>query len=419
MHHKTCMFKSVVCAYVAVLMTLAFVENASARMFWLKICGKWRTEYADAYMGDAVKGNGETDYPAKHASIWFEGEWHVPNYTGCTDYIQVDTEEVYTPYICTRFVRDNNRVYYAQPLQNGTETPNFKNKFACFGFYYYPSNFSLGQQVTEPFIVTHGYYSKIGPTIGQMMAKANALDIPANASFRVVAGDQMGVGYADDLNVKLRYNPASTDPNHKFPGAHELAGHPNGDLPVKSGGASVFMHGSNCGVEDSRDLCKCYGGHSHCLQSHEKIRCAEFEGWAHFIAAVLFNNRNQGDGEFGAYRDTLFPPGNIPADVVTFPWSLDLYDSVKWDETYCNVGPPSYAPQPDRGTEWDWLTFFWQLWDSGEKINISQIHDIWPVEGSGGSSVYWSNIDSNAANILNIDELDHFRDMADNNGVDH
>ena len=86
-----------------------------------------------------------------------------------------------------------------------------------------------------------------------------------------------------------------------------------------------------------------------------------------FISTELFNFRDGGDGFFGSYRDTRFPNGKYP-DIWEFaPWGVDTTDSVRWMENNC-------TPWADRGVEWDWLTFFRQVWSLGpDRISIAEL----------------------------------------------
>lgn len=415
---------SMMIPFAASLATLSFADNASAgNKFNLKVCGKWRSQYVDGNMGeDVYSSTSELDRAALYAAyeITQAGSPVSSGYldaNGCTPYFEAEDGLQYKIEQKTRFLRTTNRKYYSQPIQNGTgNDPDFADWLLSYVNYYTPSGHSTGQNVTFNKVVGANFHSQVGPVIGQMLGNANALNIPSDTTFHVVGGDDITVGYRGEGNVGLTWVPGgSATTDDKFHLGHELTGHPVGDLKVKAGGARVYLHGSNCGYTDSDQYCQCIGGYDHCIQSKEYIRCAEFEGWAQFIATFLFNHRDEDDGYFGAYRDTLFPASyGVPNNRKNAPWSLDAYDSYKWDEENCDGDST-----PNYGTQWDWLTFFWQVYDSGEQINISQLHAIWPTEGAAGSSVYWANIISSANSVLGTNEYLHFEAMGEDNGVDH
>ncbi len=80
-----------------------------------------------------------------------------------------------------------------------------------------------------------------------------------------------------------------------------------------------------------------------------------------------------------------------------------------------------------RGVEWDWLIFFWQLWTDGDdRLDISEIKDIWPDNSSPDSEYNWTNtsgtsITSSAMSYLGggSDEYQNFLDKGGDAGVDH
>jgi hypothetical protein len=401
-------------AAVPALTFFLFSETAFAgNEFHLKICGKWRSQYTDGQVNaDVYDSNSQLDRPALYAgyTILRGTTVVISGYldgNGCTPYFDAEDGVTYKIQQHSKFLRSTNRIVYVQPVQSGP-SPIFNNWFLKFQKYYTPSGHSSGEYDTHDNYITTSFHSQLGPIVGQMLSKANALDIPSSTIFHVVGGDSFGnAAYCGSQNIRF-----SSFPQKKFQMGHEF-GHAIGDL------YDVDLTGTNCRsyVDTTNRLCRRYVSSDpygvntkHVLQASELIECAEEEGFAHFISTVIFNNRDDGDGYFGAYYDTLM--SESPDVVVWAPWSCDVYDSVKWDEDICGANA-------NHGAEWDWLTFFWQIWDDGEQINISQIHDLWTKDGDPASAHYWTNILSNASTELNGDEYDHFYYMGDDNGVNH
>lgn len=107
---------------------------------------------------------------------------------------------------------------------------------------------------------------------------------------------------------------------------------------------------------------------SHCLQSREYFNSSLNEGWSHFIAANLFNNRTQSDGVFGYYKAFLNPGASTP---IPPPVIANVHTAYYFQDQYC--------PAASRGIELDWMAFFYALNNTGGayKFTFSDIANVY------------------------------------------
>lgn len=108
----------------------------------------------------------------------------------------------------------------------------------------------------------------------------------------------------------------------------------------------------NVGSGETTDLCRCDHVTSanglHCMQSKESISVAFVEGFAHYTAARMFND--PGLCSFSYYKEFLDESGTLTAP----PVAMNCAEPVAWLEQYgCD--------KTDHGSEYDWLTFLWNV----------------------------------------------------------
>jgi hypothetical protein len=121
---------------------------------------------------------------------------------------------------------------------------------------------------------------------------------------------------------------------------------------------------SNYSLNSTLPICGCAhvtseADRSHCLQSQEGISAAQSEGYAHFIATAILNGtESSGDFRcrFNYYKQFGWFPGPSapePAFVQEPPVAIDCEFPMLWLANNC--------PAAERGTEIDWLIFYWNL----------------------------------------------------------
>jgi len=88
------------------------------------------------------------------------------------------------------------------------------------------------------------------------------------------------------------------------------------------------------------------------MQSLEISFAAQIEGFAHFFAALAWNDKTGPDCPFNYYKQFnafLF----FGTAVVQPPVHLDCKEVVMWRDTFCF--------QAQGATEYDWLNFLWNV----------------------------------------------------------
>jgi len=162
------------------------------------------------------------------------------------------------------------------------------------------------------------------------------------------------------------------DLQYKYVLAHE-AGHV---VQLLGSGRARYNHDGNpYDNEASKEpLCKCEdivvtSNKKHCLQSRETTAVAQNEGFAHFVAAKLFNDAAGDDCGFNYYKEFK---ASATKKVTGPPNNIDCRNPVTWRNEHCpdnNV----YA-----GTEYDWLQFLWNLNAVGDNTStVNDIYEIW------------------------------------------
>jgi hypothetical protein len=120
---------------------------------------------------------------------------------------------------------------------------------------------------------------------------------------------------------------------------------------------SFGMLASSYDTQDSPpDMCSCkhvtVANSHHCLQSREFTTAAQAEGWAHALAARSFNNDSQNDCTFSYYKEWF-----TGVSTMSPPVTVDCTTKFTFTERFC--------PAADRGSELDWLNFYWQVGTKG------------------------------------------------------
>lgn len=127
----------------------------------------------------------------------------------------------------------------------------------------------------------------------------------------------------------------------------------------------------------------------HCMQSLELPNAAQTEGFANFISARTWNNKEEGDCRYAYAKNVLapecppgLPPGQCqPPDpttvaelaaeygvdvasrwtVIQAPVAIDCADATRWRNTWCVDPAIATDDISSFATELDWTQFFWAL----------------------------------------------------------
>ncbi|MFC1482563.1 hypothetical protein ACFL51_02030, partial [Myxococcota bacterium] len=192
------------------------------------------------------------------------------------------------------------------------------------------------------------------------------------------------------------------------------------DGPIRLQNDSYSYH------EPTTRACRCdhvtSSNQLHCLQSKEYAHAARIEGFAHFWASVAFNNRFDGDGVFVHGKEFFEPDydqnGN-PLEtgiIISPPIYVNLTEKVRWMDNNCNLN------SIDRGTEWDWLLFFWALWTSPIQEALFNVADIalifhnLPVPQVDAT---WANLEQTVLATFTGEQYELFTEEGEYCGVDN
>ena len=223
-----------------------------------------------------------------------------------------------------------------------------------------------------------------------------------SAYYKFAVAHELGHG------VQYSRGVASPDPRNQYSGSADEDGNWVDDTSLAPNDPSTSSAYCKCAHVDPDD-----GSRAHCFQSREWTREAMGEGYAHFFASALFNDR-PADGQFNP-RDCWFaypkqgydwfPIGNdvmflaVDDTPPVFHMCANVKPGVKpeypvtpfpWMDNLCNPGEED--DDEDVGVERDWLSFFWHLYadDLGAPDDKRfSIEDILATFGEGDGNYHF------------------------------
>ena len=203
---------------------------------------------------------------------------------------------------------------------------------------------------------------------------------------------------------EMWFNPAASQIGYRYVMVHEL-----GHLLARKLDANTS---SSKNYNASTTTCGPAAGHQMTTKEHSSA--AAVEGFAHYYAAVAFNNTSQSDCAFmynkaqdfdktAGMGFDFFAPGSISCEGSPV-WNLAVVDARDYLGDMCS-GTLSH-----RANELDFLRFFWDL-DTDEGLSFGEIANLldranprnWNAVGSNGSpNNPWDRIVSAAAITGNL-----------------
>jgi hypothetical protein len=218
----------------------------------------------------------------------------------------------------------------------------------------------------------------------------------------------------------------------KFVVAHEL-GH-------------FFQHSSqgtllvNYDSDDVNPLCACRHvppvDARHCIQSLETVASSQSEGYAHFLAAKIWNRTDEPNCTFAYYKeflDTECRPGAeqcIPdpdhseLQRTRPPYPIACTARVRWRNTHC-LDSTATPDKLRQGVELDWLAFYWGInrgTDATTRWTTRLIHDAYVSACGGqacrGTAVAWPQLRAGAAAVSSATQNDIFNEVGRDARVD-
>jgi hypothetical protein len=139
-------------------------------------------------------------------------------------------------------------------------------------------------------------------------------------------------------------------------------------------------------------LCTCNnvtmpGDRKHCMQSLEYSNAAQSEGFAHFVAADLFNDKDQNDAFFSYYK--TFTISENPLNIIHPPLWINISGPWRWMDGLCATDW--------GGVELDWLTFYYELNNrSANQFSFAEIRTVYRTAcgnaNCNSTDVDWSDV---------------------------
>jgi hypothetical protein len=352
---KTCVqyLFSLLC--VVLMAVVATPKTVQAGYKYVRFCAEYGYDFKDAntsYGDDYLTSNGYM--PAAGAKLrvyrisdrtFIHTEYADDSgtYEGCIDPILLDEDDTYAIY-----------VYSIAEIGSNTLDSRTSSLGITFAHGYwaidpsYVTTATVKTPASQPWsmvaALTHSLKRRTGGVSGQTI---NAVAMP-----RPSTGGSGRHG-----------NALYTDSTAKYVIAHEL-----GHL------LSYIRDGFNAPNMDysaPKGVCYTDSTQNHEMNSKEYQSAAALEGFAHYYAAVAFNNTTHSDCRFRYYKGS--------------DWDLDFDRD---DRTInCNGAPMTGVPyrnylgfmcdgtKTNRGVEMDWMRFLWEL-DYTEGITTTKIFDV-------------------------------------------
>ena len=413
-------------ATLGIMVMMASMSTAHAS-FNMRFKANWKVHYADGNIGNQVVNNGEETVPIGY--VWYSiftgtGSTFVKSGvlsgSGYTSYFTAENNQNYWLQLTTIIERDGRIVVMEMPV-NGSNCRSYDSAlsyyFACVQPTGVPNN--TYKTVSRLFGVSYNstFHAAVGRVAAQVLLRGDLMGVPEGKQWRIRASNP-GPGanwyLGDD---RFCFSVLNTDLSkfviaHEF--AHAIADH--GDHFITGGIDPPNLNNPHC-------HCPSGGAYGHCLTMWLNIDGAQSEGFAEFGATALMNTRTSSDPKLGYFVEytTESLPSWLPSAVLSEmtgirPYGVGMNSQYKYMENACGWLWPV-----DHGTEWDWMTFFWQIWTIGpDELEIDQIVELWPSGASFGTQWrQWEDIRRNAQSDLSPTEYQFFLATGLDNGINH
>lgn len=358
-------------------------SQAHAVNYTVKFCANYSVDYddADPAVGDDYFTS-NSDRPARGARVrvmengtlidkyYTYTDWTGAN-EGCTTSLTLDSTKTYRVSVHSRALVNGN---YINVLDNDAT-----NNVYVYTAY---ANYSPTSSTTVTFDTSVADQWNIAAAAGWAMYR-RAAGLSGENFDMYTETCPSGSGSCRSGNAIYLGSPADSKYviNHEF--GHLVAYRKNGNAAASSSYAAVV---NSCFTNDTA-----VPSTTHEANSKEYQSAAANEGYGHYYAAVAFNQTDQSDCAFAYYKST--------------DWDLDAFNDDIW--VSCEAGPIPGVDGGDylgdwctgtltnRGTEWDWLRFLWDL-DTDAGASTTTIFDIyntanpnsWNATGDSTGSAY-------------------------------
>jgi hypothetical protein len=410
------------------IFVFSFLAAANPSMKW---CTTWKAEYEDSGYGeDTFASTGANNRPARYTA------YKLVNYTdsyvvnsgtldidGCTPYIAAESNKVYQFIQYTHAIRVNRQFIVLSDAVTGWNSTDSQ----AYYNYYMTGTLSEGQSNQHTFYP--GYVTSktnIMPIVGRILRYYSTYSMPSGHTIKMHTdadncNDPAGGGaYMIGYDVCLAPGQWEDPTAHKYIVTHEI-GHSVQKKIIQYAISNDQYTAGDASSSQTRCLCThvSTGEPSHCLGSRETIEAANKEGFAHFFATMVFNNRTEDNGMY-VYPKEAYDWTGSSWTVKTPPVAWKAYRGAnerttdRWMEKNCNPGAE------DMGVESDWLRFNYELWTTGaDKYNADEILSVHDRAYNEYGGWYWDYQEASARDLYDDDKEDLYIDKGEQLGVDH
>jgi len=372
---------------------------------WFTVCAKWKSKFIDANNGDYATNVGEQTSTAAWAKAELRKVTTLPcpsqNPDACTTIVWSGrlgqdgcvkfnplTSTNYQLKVFSDIVKPGGNpavTQWSSLIEYFDSNGVNKGVRSHWRSFTTPAQTSppMGKDLTLPYQLTNN----IAATVSRMFATSG---VPAGV-YNIHANIGCNDGNPGDPGIPVTDSCAGTSftyigpqaPNSDLPGdsmwkniiAHELGHQVQRKLHGVPNRSYTFYDVLNNEHADPPDLgaltCRCdhvfAANRLHCLQSQERTSDADAEGFAHFMAAKIWNDETGSDCTFNYYKE--FREGDPTSTVKQPPYKVSCRNAVQWRDNRCF--------NSTRGTEYDWMQFFWNLNTvSANKLSMGDIEAI-------------------------------------------
>ncbi|MCC6213812.1 MAG: hypothetical protein IT376_03015 [Polyangiaceae bacterium] len=385
----------------------------------VKLCTRWRVQYADTGQGEDVwtsAGWQSVQAPFALASVFTQGGGTLKwlgnlDASGCTPALTLPAG-TYELRQSTGSTTLSGRAFNVYQVTGGTPALTV----VTTSFYWANTTTSTIQM----YPAYNNQAVQAAPIVGRLLLVNAFTDLGVNAGTYTLRMNQECPSVPGNGCVSggVVYVPAA-QASWKNIIAHEI-GH---QIQGAAMGAPYYDYSQDA----TEAYCRCdhvtSANQLHCLQSREQTGAAQIEGWAHFVAARLFNNKSESNCTYVYYKEFLESGDEFPA-ILPPPLGRSCWNPIRWMESYCVAN--------NRGVEWDWLNFYWKVNSTGgtATISVSQLYDIYrracgtyPASCNSSNTVNWTQALAGAyvhfgSNQYNASYL-HFLNRGMDHGVDN
>jgi hypothetical protein len=416
--------------------TVSFPASATRYGIW---CTTWESTYSDAGYGEDILTNPDsTFWPAMytHARLKKIGDdtplWEgALDVEGCIPQMQVLQLGAFYEFTQWTYVERGARKIWVNIDESGWG----QNSVPTITTVQAPS--SMPDNTATSFGIEPAWdnaKSNLMPVIGRLLQKFDTLSYPANTETYIHTDathcDQEGGAYwlppswgGSGTRVCVRAGAAmGWDDVSTW---KHIIGH---ELGHRVAYANGWEAGANYNASGAPTECTCnyveHGSQLHCLMSREYGDAAQEEGFGHFFAAAMFNDRIENNGKFVYCKESLNQ--DLDTDNPIHPpsaWNAFVTDNGQWYNKYmseqCDPGDVA------RGVELDWLRFYYEMWTTGTyKYSVGELLDIWEVVQDQTPDDYgWDNTDRSvypsAGDLFSGDKLLLMWNKGVQEGVNH